>query len=484
MSGRRTKKRKKQNLMIVAASACITAAILILLLALWLLLGGKKEAEPAVPAEAKTEESLSDEELSGESPSEDPQTALESEELAAQVPVSTVKEIASETDEMTVGIDVSEFQGNIDWDQVSQSGIDFVIVRAGYRSAGSGVITEDACARYNLQEAAARGIHLGAYFFSTAVSEEEAREEANWMKEFLAGYPITYPVAYNCEGFQNASSRQYDLTVEERSRLAQVFLDEMEAAGYTGMFYAAKNELEGNLLWNTDELELKYRIWVAQYSSAASDQPDYTGTYAMWQYTNQGSVPGIGGAVDLDMAWFGYSETALAQEEGAAEHVDADPEVGVTFEEVEEQVTSKDVTNLRRSMEQADDSNVVTQLKNGETATRTGRGNNGWSRVVYNGQTLYAVSSYLTTDLSYTTPVEEPDDGFKTKFTAVTENVTAKDVTNLRNRPSVEEPSEVIVQLHNGEVIARTGVSELGWSRVEYNGQTLYCISSYLQVVD
>lgn len=212
--------------------------------------------------------------------------------------------------------------------------------------------------------------------------------------------------------------------------------------------------------------------------------PDYDGSYVMWQYTNQGSVPGVDAYVDLDMAYFGYSDTASAQQEGAAEHVEADPEVGVTFEEVNEQVTSKDVTNLRSTMEQADDSNVVVKLQNGETATRTGIGNNGWSRVEYDGQRLYAVSSYLTTDLSYQTPVKAADDGFKTKFTAVSEQVTAKDVTNLRNRPSVEEPSEVIVQLHNGEVIVRTGVSDMGWSRVEYNGQTLYCISSYLRTVE
>ena len=204
----------------------------------------------------------------------------------------------------------------------------------------------------------------------------------------------------------------------------------------------------------------------------------------MWQYTDKGTVPGIRTVVDLNVAYFGYEETTSAQEEGTAGHVEADPEVGVIFEEVNEQVTSKDVTNLRSTMDQGSDSNVVAKLRNGEVCTRTGLGNNGWSRVEYDGQVLYAVSSYLTTDLSHVTPAQDPDDGFKTKFTKVTENVTAKDVTNLRNRPSVEDPSEVIVQLHSGEVIARTGVSELGWSRVEYNGQTLYCISSYLEVVE
>ena len=484
MSGKKEKRRHERNVLLATIGLVLTAGLLILL-ALYLLFGGRKEQEPVVSAVQDSQEELS--QKTEEETEEDPQASYEPEETGTPVEISTVKEVAGETDETTTGIDVSEFQGNIDWDQVADTGIDFVMVRVGYRTAGSGEIREDACARYNLQEASARGIHLGAYFFSTAVTEEEAREEARWVCEFLAGYPVTYPVAYNCEGFQSESSRQYGMSAEDRSALAQVFLDEVEAGGYTGMFYAARNELEGNLLWDADTLELKYRIWVARYGDAVwpeAAEPDYSGEYAMWQYTNQGSVPGIDGSVDLNVAYFGYEEAASAQEEGAAEHVEADPEVGVTFEEVNEQVTAKDEVNLRSTMDQGDDSNVVTRLLNGDTATRTGVGNNGWSRLEYNGQTLYAVSSYLTADLSYTPPAEEPQSEFKTQFTTVSENVTAKEVTNLRNRPSVEPPSEVIVQLHNGEVITRTGVSDVGWSRVEYNGQALYCISSYLQTVE
>lgn len=493
MAGKHGRSRRRQNRMIKMIVA-VLALILIVLLAVLFLIGGKKEE--TVPEQEEGTESgellpeleteASDEPSGTSDAEEDPQAGLEEEE-GTEVQISTVKQIASETGDTTLGIDVSEFQGNIDWDEVSGSGIDFVMVRAGYRTAVSGEIKEDATARYNLQEAGARGIHLGAYFFSTATTEAEAEEEAAWMKEFLAGYAITYPVAYNCEGFQNSANRHYNLTIDERTRLAEVFLDSMESGGYTGMFYAAKNELADNLMWDADELELRYRMWVAQYPAITYPElpaPEYDGNCAMWQYTNNGTVPGIKAPVDLDVAYFGYSQSASAQEEGAAVHVEADPEVGVTFEEVNEQVTSKDVTNLRSTMDQGDDSNVVAQLKNGETATRTGKGNNGWSRVSYNGETLYAVSSYLTTDLSYQTPAKEPASEFKTQFTTVSENVTAKDVTNLRNRPSVEDPSQVIVQLHNGEVIVRTGISDVGWSRVEYNGQTLYCISSYLQVVE
>ncbi len=474
MPAGRRKKRNDYRLMLAAMGATL-AAVVLLALAAWLLFGGREKTQ-----ETQSETSAEEE--------EDPQALYEPEEEGTEVTVSALKENATETDEITLGIDVSSFQGTIDWEQVAGSGIDFVMVRVGYRTLQSGEIQEDACAKYNLQEASAQGIQLGVYFFSTAVTEEEAREEAQWVCEFLAGYPITYPVAFNCEGFQDSSSRQYGLSVEERTDIALAFLEEIEAGGYTGMFYAARNELADNLLWETDALELSYRIWVAQYLTVTypdAQTPDYGGEYVMWQYTNKGSVPGIDSAVDLNVAYFGYSETAEAQQEGAAEYVEADPEVGVTFEEVDEQVTSKDVTNLRRTMDQTDSENIAAQLQNGEAATRTGIGNNGWSRIIYNGETLYAVSSYLTTDLSYTTPTEETDtSGFKTKFTTVSENVTAKEVTNLRNRPSVEEPSEVIVQLYNGEVIVRTGVSDVGWSRVEYNGQTLYCISSYLQVVE
>lgn len=480
---------------IVTALAVLLIGILILIL----VLGEKKDSVPGTDP-AGNGGSVEAPSTGGETPQDgslsealdqtlDSSSGFSSDNLPegqGQEALSRIKEMPWETEEVTLGVDVSEFQGNIDWDKAAQSGMDFVMVRVGYRSESTGEIQEDRCARYNLQEASARGLYLGAYFFSTAVTEEEAREEAQWTMELLKGYPITYPVGFNCEGFQRENSRQYNLSVEKRSALADVFLNALEDGGYVGMFYAAKGELAGDYLWKTSELEKRYRIWVAQYSGRSYPEmtkPDYEGSFAMWQHTNKGSVPGIQGEVDLDTAYFGFSQAVPAREEGAAVHVEADPEVGVRFEEVMEQVTSKDVTNLRSRMDQEDDSCIVTQLKNGEVITRTGRGNNGWSRVIWNGQTLYAVSSYLTTDLDYVAPTEE-DNGIKTKFTAVTENVTAKDVTNLRDIPSVYEPSQVIAQLHNGEVIVRTGVSELGWSRVEYNGQTLYCISSYLITVE
>ena len=156
---------------------------------------------------------------------------------------------------------------------------------------------------------------------------------------------------------------------------------------------------------------------------------------------------------------------------------------GTYFQETNEQVTAKNEVNLRSSMNQGTDDNIVCSLVNGEIALRTGIGENGWSRIEYNGQTLYCVSSYLTTDLSYVPPAADTD-GFKTQFAPVNEKVTAKEVTNLRDIPSVLEPSQVVVQLMHGEGAVRTGIANEGWSRVEYNGQVLYCISSYLELVE
>ena len=115
-------------------------------------------------------------------------------------------------------------------------------------------------------------------------------------------------------------------------------------------------------------------------------------------------------------------------------------------------------------------------LTNGTFLPRTAKSDNGWSRLLFNGNVVYAVTSYLTTDLSYKPPV---DDGIKTEFQAVNEQVTAKSETNLRTLPSVTD-SEVVYTLKNGEYLTRTGISSNGWSRLEYNGQTVYAVSSYL----
>ncbi len=415
---------------------------------------------------------------------QDPQGsgAAGNETSGAAVTVAPLGE--GETAGTTMGIDVSKYQGTIDWKKVRQSGVEFAMIRVGYRARTTGEIFEDPTARYNMQEAQGAGIKLGAYFFSTAVTQEEARAEAAFTTEIISKYKITYPVAYNCEDFLSPDSRQNGLDRDTRTLLACTFLDEVAAAGYTPMFYAARGELEGSALWDTQTLAGKYRIWVAQYPAQPWPQTqasDYTGTHHMWQYTSQGTVAGIPGKTDVNVAYFGYTAEARARDETPAEVVSANPEVGIIFTEVNETVTAKQETNLRSEPSTLNDASITARLVHGDTATRTGIGHNGWSRVIYNGQTLYAVSSYLTTDME-DTGQEAPPQG--PVYTPVNERVTAKIETNLRLQPGTESDDTVVGLLKNGEVLTRTAIGDNGWSQLDYNGQTVYAVSSFLTAAE
>lgn len=441
---------------------------------------------------AEKENGLASEEEMTEQPEQDPQGATMSTGQGTEVDVTELLSAGSvaQTDQVTIGIDVARYQGTIDWTQVAASGIDFVMVRVGYRADQTREICADTNARYNMQEAQKNGIKVGAYFFSTAVTAEEAVAEATWVADYISQYQITYPVAYDCEGFDQPDSAQYGLTNAQRTDIAIAFLQEIYNRGYTPMFYSSMGELTGSAKWDTDRIAGAYRIWVSQYPAVPypqTAQSSYTGTHAMWQYTNRGTVAGISKPVDVNVAYFGYEGTADAKSEEKPEEAHADAEALMYFTQVSENVTAKDSTNLRNLPSQGADSTVVYTLKNGETIARTGVSDSGWSRLEWNGQIVYAVSSYLTTDLNYQTPAAAQEgagsgDGLKTRFAERNDQVTAKIEVNLRTIPSVTNPDAAVAAvLHNGEYVTRTGINEeYGWSRVDYNGQTLYCISSYL----
>lgn len=166
----------------------------------------------------------------------------------------------------------------------------------------------------------------------------------------------------------------------------------------------------------------------------------------------------------------------------------------MSFAPVQESVTAKDVTNLRSKPSTLDNETITAQISNGEVITRTGvNSDTGWSRVEYNGQTLYAVSQLLTTDLNYKTPVQPADpnrvitaEGRVVIFTDCDDNVSPKMYVNLRLEPSTAQGNDTIhCQISNGQTVHRTGWSEdAGWSRVEYDGNVLYVVTSFLSVVE
>lgn len=394
------------------------------------------------------------------------------------------KRTTKETESVVLGIDVAKYQGTIDWQALAGAGVKFAMVRLGYRTAEDGVIVEDSNARYNLQEGARAGIPMGAYFFSTAISEEEAREEAHWVADLVAKYPITYPIVYDCEGFLD--NRQKDLSGSERTDIALAFLKEIKRLGYEPMFYGSKSELENN--WDMGPIEKHYKVWVAQYPDAPypeTPMSSYQGKHAMWQFSKSARVVGLEQSVDMNLAYFAYDGIEPPKDSEPPEEAFPDPEALMRFTECQETVTAKEKTNLRSIPDQGEDSIVLYTLLNGETALRTATSPSGWSRLLYNDTVCYAVTSYLTTDLDYDPSVPQQEGGLQTQFEAVDDTVTPKVEVNLRTLPSVENPeSQIIVLLKHGETVQRTGVSDNGWSRLLYNGTVCYAVTSYLESSD
>lgn len=390
--------------------------------------------------------------------------------------------VTKETAEISLGIDVAKYQGTIDWQLLPESGVDFAMVRVGYRTIRDGIIEEDSNGRYNLQEASKAGIPVGAYFFSTAVSEEEATEEAKWLGEILAKYPITYPVVYDCEGFRDPESRQYGMSNEARTDVALAFLKTIKKLGYEAMFYGSKNELE--MFWEMERIEKRYKVWVAQYPAEpypATTASSYEGAHQMWQYTKDGALSGIETPVDLNICYFSYDGIEPAKDPVPPEEVKPDPEALMRFSPVSEQVTAKSETNLRSIPSQDEDSEVLYTLKNGEIAERIAISESGWSKLSYQGNTYYAVTSYLSNIDDETSDEVSDGDGIETEFTPCNQEVTAKQEVNLRKLPSVEhEDAVVIAKLKNGDVATCIGTSYNGWSKLTYNGETCYAVTRYL----
>lgn len=198
----------------------------------------------------------------------------------------------------TFGIDVSKWNGNIDWQAVAASGVSYAIIRCGFRGSTEGGLIEDAKFYDNIKGATANGIKVGVYFFSQAVNEVEAVEEASMVLDMVSGYSISYPIFLDVE--TSGGGRGDQIGVSERTAVCKAFSETIRNGGYTPGIYSNKTWFEEKM--NTSELT-GYKIWLAQYAKEVT----YTKTrYDMWQYSDSGSVLGISTGVDLNMSYLGY----------------------------------------------------------------------------------------------------------------------------------------------------------------------------------
>lgn len=204
-----------------------------------------------------------------------------------------------EVKKISKGIDVSSFQGDIDWEKVKESGIDFVMIRCGFRNLTISDLGVDNKFHYNISEANRLGIPVGIYFYSTAINEIEAIEEATFVLNLIKDYDITYPVVYDFELFNQ--KRTKGVTADVINKNADLFLNYMETHGYKGMLYFNLTALD--YYWNLDYFSNK-KLWLAHYANGI----DYEGQFDMWQYADNGRIDGIKGNVDLNISYFSYEE--------------------------------------------------------------------------------------------------------------------------------------------------------------------------------
>lgn len=200
-----------------------------------------------------------------------------------------------ETETVHPGVDVSSWQGSINWDKVAAAGVEFAFIRGAYRGTTAGALGKDVRFETYIEDAQAAGIPVGVYIYSQAITVEEGIEEAEFLLELVAGYDIDLPLVIDYE-YANGKGRLYEanLTDRERTDICLAFCETVEAAGYEAMVYANASMLRDDMY--AGELP---RVWLAHYA----EETGYAGEYEYWQCSDKGTVDGIGGSVDLDF-WF------------------------------------------------------------------------------------------------------------------------------------------------------------------------------------
>ncbi len=417
---------------------------------------------PSVEVDGSLDETVERETVTEETES------LENEETNTQENAET-EDIVTKDPVFVRGIDVSRWQGTVDWAKVKAAGIEFAMIRIGaYDDSGC---TLDSKAIYNLQQAEKNGVLAGVYFYSGAKLPQDARKEAQWVLDQIAGFSISYPVVLDWE----MDSYKKDVSAAVRTDTALAFLQEVENAGYEAMLYTPQADFESGELWEKERILGKYPVWVARYSDPKYPEvsyPDGKRDYAMWQYSDGGKIDGISGNVDLNVAYFEREYTPPKNAALRPSEEDTPIDFKQTFQKVNISLTAKDEVNLRKipSME----GEIVSTLRKGEFLECTGIGDMGWARLIYQGKEVYAVYSYLTE----TAPEDDPAEDFKQTFSPASLKLTAKEIVNLRKIPSVD--GELVGVLNKGEFLDCTGISDMGWARLIYEGKEVYAVYSYL----
>lgn len=195
------------------------------------------------------------------------------------------------TENTKIGIDVSKWQEEINWKEVKDAGVEFVMIRMGYQTEYDGEYKLDSYFNQNINGAKEVGLPVGVYFYSYAKNVKQAIDQANWVKENLKDYEIDLPVVFDWESWNSFNTT--GMSFNTINKVANTFLDVISENGYKGMLYSSKNYLEK--IW----YPTKYDIWLAQYNNKVT----YEGEYSIWQMCDTGKIAGINEPVDIDIMY-------------------------------------------------------------------------------------------------------------------------------------------------------------------------------------
>ena len=197
-----------------------------------------------------------------------------------------------------LGIDVSFYNNNIDWKAVKQNGIDFVIVRLGGRGWGSGLRYHDSKTLQYLRGARDAGLKIGAYYYSTAKNQNEAREEASDALAVLNGFKLDLPIYIDMEYSGDYPDGRADLiSPAQKADIADAFIDQIEDAGYRGGIYSAQSIFQYDYDYPAVSC---FPVWLASYTNN-NQLPGFAGNYDLWQFTDAAQIGGVDGPVDLNV---------------------------------------------------------------------------------------------------------------------------------------------------------------------------------------
>lgn len=285
-------------------------------------------------------------------------------------------------EEKTFGIDVSKYQEDIDWAKVKQSGVEFAMIRVGFRGYEDGKIYIDDYFEKNINGAINNDIQVGIYFYSSAKTEKEAREEAKWVINKINPYKqyISYPVAFDLEDFNKY--RLKGITNNKLSKNAEAFLEVIENNNYIPSIYSCNLPLKH--IWSK-KIKEKYKVWLAQYDNNIDIN------YDMVQYTSKGKINGIKGNVDLNYANFKFIKR-IVDINDPNEQVIKNTKITQT----NDYVTTTTFANFRKAPTFELDNILTESLKPNTKLKRLGITDNDWSKVEYNGQIGYIYNYYLS----------------------------------------------------------------------------------------